>query len=164
METTDLLLHLLGLVLILTGLAGAILPALPGLPLVFGGLWLIAWAGDYARVGGVMLGVLGVLLAAGLLLDFIAGSLGAKRFGASPQAIAGSLLGAFVGVFFGLPGLILGPFLGAVIGELRARRTVGEAAVSGVGAWVGLMLGIVAKLVIALVMIGVFAFDYFIGT
>lgn len=162
MDTTSLLLHLLGLGLILIGLAGAVLPALPGLPLVFGGLWVIAWAGDYLHVGTVTLVVLAVLLAAGLALDFIAGSIGARRFGASPQAVAGALAGTFVGMFFGLPGLVLGPFAGAMLGELKARRTVGEAAVSGIGAWVGLMLGIVAKLVIALVMIGVFAFDYFI--
>lgn len=162
MDTTSLLMHLLGVALILVGLAGAVLPALPGLPLVFGGLWAIAWTGDYQRVGTVTLAVLAVLLVLGLLLDFVAGSLGARKFGASPQAVGGALLGAFVGMFFGLPGLVLGPFLGAMLGELKARRTVGEAAVSGIGAWVGLMLGIVAKLVIALVMIGVFAFDYFV--
>lgn len=161
MESLDLIFSLLGLVLVLVGLAGAVLPALPGLPFVFGGLWLIAYADHYARVGPAMLGVLAAMLVVGLVMDFVAGSLGAKRFGASPQAITGSLIGAFVGMFFGLPGLVLGPFVGAVIGELRARRSVGEATISGIGAWVGLMLGIVAKLVIGLVMIGVFAFDYF---
>jgi uncharacterized protein len=163
MESLPLMMTLLGFVLIAVGLAGAVLPALPGLPFVFGGLWALAYAGDYARVGTLTLGILAVLLVVGLLLDFIAGSLGAKKFGASPQAVAGSLIGAFVGVFFGLPGLILGPFLGAVLGELKAQRSVEQATISGVGAWIGLMLGIVAKLVIALVMIGVFAFDYFVN-
>lgn len=164
MDSIDLLLTVLGLATIAVGLAGAVLPALPGLPFVFGGLWTLAFVGDYARVGQLTIAVLGVLLAVGLVLDFIAGSLGAKKFGASPQAVAGALVGAFVGMFFGLPGLVLGPFIGAVLGELKARRTVGQAAISGVGAWIGLMLGIVAKLVLSLVMIGVFAFDYFIGT
>ena len=163
MENTDLVFILLGFVLVAVGLAGAVLPALPGLPFVFGGLWALDYAGDYTRVGMFTLTVLAVLLIVGLALDFIAGSLGAKKFGASPQAVAGSLVGAFVGMFFGLPGLVLGPFIGAVLGELKARRPVGQAAVSGVGAWVGLMLGIIAKLVIALVMVGVFAFDYFVN-
>lgn len=163
MESTDLLITILGVGLVLVGLAGAVLPALPGLPFVFGGLWALAFATDYTRVGMVTLGILGALLVLGMLLDFVAGSLGAKKFGASPQAVGGSLVGAIVGAFFGLPGLVLGPFIGAVAGELKARSTVGQATVSGIGAWIGLMLGIVAKLVIGLVMIGVFAFDFFIG-
>lgn len=162
MEMSVLVLNILGLVMVAIGLAGAVLPALPGLPLVFGGLWLLAWAGDYAQVGTFTLIVLGVLTAIGLALEFIAGSLGAKGVGASPQAVAGATLGTFVGMFFGLPGLVLGPFVGAVLGEIKARRSAEQAAKSGVGAWLGLMLGIIAKLVIALVMIGVFAFNYFL--
>lgn len=162
METTDLLITILAIGMVLVGLAGAVLPALPGLPFVFGGLWALAFVGDYAQVGRLTIGVLAVVTAFGLTLDFIAGSLGAKKFGASKEAIAGSMVGAFVGVFFGLPGLVLGPFIGAVAGELKAQRSVSEATVSGIGAWIGLLLGIVAKLVIALVLIGVFAFDYFI--
>lgn len=162
MEWTEPLMIVLGIALVLVGLAGAVLPALPGLPFVFGGLWLIAFVGDYARVGSVTLGILVLLLAIGLILDFIAGSLGAKRLGASPQAVTGATLGTFVGMFFGLPGLLLGPFIGAVAGELKARRPIAQATTSGVGAWIGLMLGIVAKLVIALIMVGIFIFNYFV--
>lgn len=159
---TVLTLNILGLVMVAIGLAGAVLPALPGLPLVFGGLWLLAWAGNYAQVGAFTLSILAVLLVIGLALEFIASSLGAKGVGASPQAVVGATLGTFVGIFFGLPGLVLGPFVGAVLGEIKARRSLGQAAKSGVGAWVGLLLGIVAKLVIAFVMIGLFAFTYFV--
>lgn len=162
MEMTELVLWMLGLAMVVIGLAGAVLPALPGLPLVFGGLWLLAWAGNYADVGAVTLTVLAVLLVIGLALEFIASSIGAKGVGASPQAVAGATLGTFVGMFFGLPGLVIGPFAGAVLGEIRARRSVGQAAKSGIGAWVGLLLGIIAKLVIAFVMVGVFAFNYFL--
>lgn len=162
MEWTEPLMIVLGFAMVLVGLAGALLPALPGLPFVFGGLWTLAFVGDYDRVGGFTLGVLGALLAAGLVLDFIAGSLGARKLGASPQAVAGATVGTFVGMFFGLPGLLLGPFIGAVAGELKARRPIAQATTSGIGAWIGLMLGIVAKLVIALIMVGIFVFDYFI--
>lgn len=162
MEATDLLMWLLALALIVVGLAGAVLPALPGLPCVFGGLWLAAWIDHYARVGAWTLAVLAALLVIGLALDFIAGSLGAKKVGASPQAVAGATLGTFVGMFFGLPGLIIGPFAGAVLGEVKAQRSLGQAAASGVGTWIGLLVGIVAKLVISIVMIGIFVFTYFV--
>ena len=162
MDFNQMLVVGLALIMIAIGVAGAVLPALPGLPMVFGGLWALSWVGAYERVGEFTLAVLAVMLVIGMALDFIAGSIGAKRFGASPQAVAGSLIGAFVGVFFGLPGLILGPFLGAVAGEIKARRPLEQAAFSGLGAWIGLLLGVVAKLVITVVMISVFAFDYFI--
>lgn len=176
MEMTELLYWALALALIAIGFAGSVLPALPGLPCVFGGLWLIAWRGNYLEVGSITLVALAVLLAIGLALDFIASSLGVKKVGASPQAVTGATLGTLVGVFFGIPGLIIGPFAGAVLGELKAqqaaRRTdppgaarsaggvVSQAAASGIGAWIGLILGILTKLVIALMMIGIFVFDY----
>ncbi|MGQ0530154.1 MAG: DUF456 domain-containing protein [Panacagrimonas sp.] len=162
MDFNELLVIGLALIMVAIGVAGAVLPALPGLPMVFGGLWALSWVGDYERVGVFTLTLLAVLLVIGMALDFIAGSIGAKRFGASPQAVAGSLVGAFVGVFFGLPGLILGPFIGAVAGEIKARRPLEQAAFSGLGAWIGLLLGVVAKLVITVVMLAVFAFDYFV--
>lgn len=160
MESSDLLVTVLALLMLAIGVAGTVLPALPGLPLVFGGLWALAWVGDYARVGVFTLSILAVLLVIGMALDFVAASLGARKFGASREAVAGALVGALVGVFFGLPGLILGPFIGAVAGELKARRPMEQAALSGVGAWIGLMAGILAKLVITVVMLAVFAFDY----
>jgi uncharacterized protein YqgC (DUF456 family) len=89
-------------------------------------------------------------------LDLAAGALGAKRFGASRQAIVGAGIGALVGLFFALPGMLLGPFLGAVAGELLARRDLEQAGRAGVGAWLGLVLGIAAKLALSLSMIVVF--------
>lgn len=162
MDFMDLSLYLLALGLVLVGLAGAILPMLPGLPFVFGGLWLAAWTDEYRHVGIFTLVILGVLLAIGLALDFIAGSIGTKRVGASPQAVTGALLGTVVGMFFGIPGLLLGPFVGAVLGELYARRSLGQAAASGIGAWVGLLLGTITKLVIGFMMVGGFALDWLI--
>jgi uncharacterized protein YqgC (DUF456 family) len=162
MELVTLLWWLVALALVLVGLAGAVLPALPGIPFVFGGFLVPAWIDNSARVATFTLVVLGILAAVGLALDFIAGSLGAKKVGASPQAVAGATLGTFIGMFFGLPGLILGPFAGAVVGELQAQRSLGQAAASGIGTWIGLFLGIIAKLVVGIVMIAVFAFDYFI--
>ncbi len=162
MDWTYITFLVLGYLLVVVGLAGAVLPALPGLPFVFGGLWLLAWQDGYAQVGWGTLSFLAVLLILGMILDFIAGSLGAKKVGASPQAVAGAMLGAVLGMFVIFPwGLIFGPFVGAVLGEMKAQQSLGQAARSGVGTWIGLMLGIIAKLVIALIMIGIFAFQYY---
>jgi uncharacterized protein YqgC (DUF456 family) len=147
-------------ILVVLGVLGTVLPVLPGVLLVFGGLFLAAWAQDFARVGWVGLAIIFGLALLGLLADFIASMLGAKRVGASPTALVGAALGGFVGVFFGLPGILLGPFLGAVAGELFARRGLSQATKVGFGTTVGLIVAAVAKLVIAFLMIGTFATFY----
>lgn len=144
--------------IVVLGLIGLVFPALPGPPLIFGGLWLAAWIEDYQHVGLWTLIFLGVVSLLAILADFVAGALGAKRFGASGRAIWGATLGAIIGIFFGLPGLILGPFAGAVLGELSSGRTVNIASRSGVGATLGLLLGMAAKIAAGVVMISVFAF------
>jgi uncharacterized protein YqgC (DUF456 family) len=156
------LLWALAILLIGVGLAGIIVPVLPGIPLAFAGFWLGAHIDGYERVSVMTVVVLAILTVIAMALDFIASAMGAQRVGASRQAITGALLGSIVGIFFGLPGLILGPFVGAVIGELSARRDVGQAATVGVATWVGLLLGTVAKLAISLAMLGIFVFAYFI--
>ncbi|HUQ12039.1 MAG TPA: DUF456 domain-containing protein [Steroidobacteraceae bacterium] len=162
MEITPALLWLLAVALVLGGLAGAVLPALPGVPLVFGGLWLAAWIDDYAKVSVFTLVVVGVLGALAFATDFAATALGAKRVGASGKAIAGAALGTFFGMFLGLPGLILGPFVGAVIGEVMALGSLEQAMRVGVATWLGLLFGTLAKLAISLTMVGVFVAAYFI--
>ncbi len=153
---TQLLLWLSAAVLIAVGIAGLILPLLPGIPLVFAGLVLLAWAENFAFVGWPTLALLGVLALLSYGVDFVASALGAKRFGASPRAIVGAVLGAVVGLFFGLPGIVLGPFAGAVIAEFSQRASVGAATRAGVGAVVGLVFGALLKVALAFTMIGVF--------
>jgi len=162
MEPATLLLWLLSLLLVLAGLAGAVLPLIPGAPLVFAGLWLAAWIDGYARVSGLTVAMLGILVVLALLTDLVAAALGAKRVGASPRAIAGAALGTLAGLFFGLPGLLLGPFVGAVIGELTVRPGVDRAARVGIATWIGLLFGTLAKLALSLAMVGVFALAYFL--
>lgn len=159
---STVLLWLLVAALVLIGLAGAVLPAIPGVPLVFAGLWLAAWIDDYANVGGWTVGVLGVLTLLAVAVDFVASVLGVKKAGASRQAIAGAVIGTLVGVFFGLPGLLLGPFIGAVAGEMAARGRVGQAINVGVATWIGLLFGTLAKLALSLAMIGIFIAAYFL--
>ncbi len=162
MEPETIMLWLLVVALVLTGIAGTVLPALPGVPLVFAGLWLAAWLDDYQKVSSVTVMVLGVLMVLALLMDFLATALGAKKVGASKQAIAGAVIGTFVGLFFGLIGLLIGPFIGAVAGELKARGDLEQAAVVGYGTWMGLLFGALAKIALSLTMVGVFVLAYFI--
>jgi uncharacterized protein YqgC (DUF456 family) len=159
MPALDIALYVLSVVLVLVGLAGAILPALPGVPLIFGGLWLAAWVDDYQHVGLWTLLLIALLGSLAILLDFVAGMFGAKRVGASGAAVWGALIGTLVGVFFGLAGLLLGPFVGALAGELLSGGSVLRSAHVGVGTWIGLLLGTLAKLVLSFMMIGVFVFS-----
>jgi len=159
----DIALYVLAALLMIGGLAGNILPALPGIPMIFGGIWLAAAVNEYQRVGTGWLLVIGALGAFGVLVDFMAGVLGAKRVGASKAALWGASLGTVAGMFFGIPGLILGPFVGALLGELASGKSVLRSAHVGVGTWLGLLFGTLVKLVISLLMIGMFGFAMLLG-
>ena len=150
------ILWILAVLLVLVGLIGAVLPVLPGPILVFLGLLLASWADGFARVGPLTLVLLALMTVAVYGVDFLAGAYGVDRTGASRRAVMGAIVGSMVGLFFGLPGLILGPFIGAVGGEFTVRRRLGEAGRAGAGAWLGLVLGAVAKLAMLFVMLGVF--------
>jgi uncharacterized protein YqgC (DUF456 family) len=103
----DIALYLLAAALIIGGLIGSVIPALPALTMIFGGIWLAAAVDDYHHVGLWWLLILGGLGAAGVVLEFIASTLGAKRIGASRQALWGASIGMLAGMFFGIPGLLL---------------------------------------------------------
>jgi uncharacterized protein YqgC (DUF456 family) len=156
------LLWILAALLVIAGVAGLVLPALPGAPLLFAGLVVAAWAEDFAYVGTGTIVLLAVLAALTYAADFVASALGAKRFGASPRAVTGALIGGLVGLFFGIPGVLLGPFIGAVIGELSVRRDLNAATRAGIGASVGLVLAAAAKIALAFTMLGVFAVARFL--
>lgn len=152
----QILLWLLAALLIVVGFAGLILPAVPGIPLVWAGLFLAAWAEDFTYVGWKTLLVLGLLALLSHGIDLAATALGAKKFGASARAVWGAALGTLVGLFLGLPGIILGPFIGALAGELSGRSSLPAATHAGVGATLGVLLGAVLKIALAFIMLGIF--------
>lgn len=149
-------LYAVAVLLVLIGLAGTILPALPGLPLVFAGMLLGAWVGDFQHIGIPVIVVLGALTLFSLVVDFWATALGARRVGASGKAVAGAVIGTFAGMFFGPVGLFAGPFVGALGGELLHGRDVGQATRVGFGTWLGIVFGTVLKLALAFTMLGLF--------
>lgn len=153
---TPTLLWLLSIALILVGLAGIVLPALPGTILVFAGILLGAWIDDFSRVGGIAVGAIAVLAVLAWLMDYVAAMLGAKRAGASRQAIIGAAIGTVAGIFMGLVGVLFMPLVGAAAGEYLARRHHGQALRVGVATWIGLLAGMLAKFVLAFMMIGIF--------
>lgn len=149
------------IVLIVIGMFGTVLPGLPGTPLVFGGLLLAAWIDDFARVGPITLTVLGVLTLFSLVIDILGAMLGAKRVGASKQAIIGAALGTLFGMFAGIIGLIVGPLIGAVAGELMAKRDIQHAGKVGFATWIGILIATAVKLALVFGMVGIFITAYF---
>ncbi|MGY0556749.1 MULTISPECIES: DUF456 domain-containing protein [unclassified Lysobacter] len=154
--------YLIAALLVLVGLAGTVLPALPGVPLMFAGMLLAAWAGNFEQVGWWVVVVLGVLTVLSIAVDLLATAMGAKRVGASRLALVGAVVGTLVGLFFGIIGLLAGPFIGALVGELIHGRQVRQAARVGFGTWLGILVGTVLKVGLAFAMMGIFAFAWFI--
>lgn len=154
MEST--LIWVLSIALIVLGLAGTVLPLLPGTLLVWGGIVLGAWIDDFARVGTTSVVVVTVLALLAWALDYVAGLMGAQKVGASKQALLGAALGTVVGLFMGLVGVLFMPLVGAAIGEYLARKDQNRAVKVGVATWLGVMVGLIAKVVLAFVMVGVF--------
>ncbi|WP_037585237.1 DUF456 domain-containing protein [Stenoxybacter acetivorans] len=140
----------LALIFLCVGLLGTIMPAVPGLPLMFGGTWLLAYATQYQIIGTTTLIVLAVLVIIGSALDYVAGLLGAKFSGASKQALWGALAGGVIGIFFALPGMIIGPLIGAAIGEFLARRDLLTAGKVGIATFIGFIVGVATKIGCAL--------------
>ena len=161
------ILYVIAALMIAVGLIGTILPALPGLPMIFAGMLLAAWANGFEDIGVWMLVLLGVLTLFSFVIDFWSTALGAKRVGASRKAVIGAVLGMLAGLFFGPIGLFVGPFVGALLGELWHLRKVdrdglGQAARVGVGTWVGIVLGVALKLTLAFAMIGLFLLAWYL--
>ena len=159
--------YLIAIAMIVVGLVGTVLPALPGLPLVFAGMLVAAWADGFTNVPVWVLVLLGLLTLLSLAIDFWATALGAKRVGASRKAIIGAMLGTLGGLVFGPLGLFVGPFVGALGGELLHRRSLdkahlGDAAKIGFGTWLGILFGVVLKLGLAFTMLGLFALAWWL--
>lgn len=157
----DGLVWILVWVALLVGLAGVVLPLLPGLSLIWAAaivhkLFLpdvLSWW----TVGGM-----GVLALAGTVVEWAAGVAGVKWFGGTRWGMAGALVGTGVGLFFGLPGLIIGPLAGAMLAEkLFARRTIAQASKAGAGVAVGFVASTAVRLGLGLAMIGLFLADAF---
>lgn len=141
--------------LILVGVAGTIVPALPGIPMIFAGAWLIGYMEDYQYFGWGTLIALGVLTVISLIIDWVSQTMGAQKAGATKLGLSGAFLGTISGIPFGLVGIFLFPVLGAFIGEMIGHRDMRKAGKVSWATWIGMIAGIAAKLAIAFIMIGI---------
>ena len=150
------LLWILCVLLIVVGALGTVLPVLPGTALIFLGILLGAWIDDFARVGPLVLTLIGVLTVLAWVLDYLAGLMGAKKAGASKLALVGAMLGTIGGLMMGMVGVLFMPLVGAAVGEYIARRDEKHALKVGAATWLGILIGLLAKVVLACMMIGIF--------
>jgi hypothetical protein len=148
----------LAVLMIAVGVAGTILPGIPGPALIFAGMVVGAWIDGFQKVGFFTLTILFVLTLLTFVVDYTAAAVGAKQAGASWWGILGAAVGTLAGLFFGLPGLIIGPFVGSFAGEYAVRRKALEASRIGLATWLGLLLAAVANVALICAMLGVFAF------
>jgi uncharacterized protein YqgC (DUF456 family) len=151
-----ILLWVLAAVLVIVGLVGVVMPALPGHVLILAGLVLGAWAEGFERVGVPTLAVIAILALASYGIDLVATALGARHLGASARAMTGAALGTLLGLFAGLPGVIIGPFVGAALGELTVHGDLVKAGKVGIAAWLGFAVGTAMKVGVAFVMVAIF--------
>ena len=123
----DIVLLILAGLCMLIGIAGCIIPGLPGMPIAYAGLWL-AQITDRVDFSWQML-------------------LGTKTFGGTKYGVWGSTIGVFVGLFFGVFGVILGPLVGAIVGEMLGGKALNESLKAGWGSFLGIFFGTVIKLI-----------------
>jgi uncharacterized protein YqgC (DUF456 family) len=140
--------------LLLAGLAGSVLPFLPGTPLILAGALVYALVTGFEPIGAGRLLILSGLTALAHILDYVGGAAGAKRFGGSRWAVIGAVIGGLIGFFFGPLGVLLGPVVGAVSGELLRSGELRNSLRSGIGAVVGMAAGAAAKFALAITMVG----------
>lgn len=148
---------LIAVALMLVGLVGTMFPVIPSVILIYCGYIVYGLGTGWRDYGLTTMIVFGLITVLTQVVDYLAGALGASRYGGSKAGVWGSIIGAVLGViFFNVIGLIVGTFGGAVVGELASRRPMEEAVRSGWGAFLGFIGGSLFKIMVAILMTGVF--------
>lgn len=145
----DILLALFALVLTLVGIAGCILPGLPGPPINFLALVLVHW--QIEPFSTTTLWVMGILALIVIVLDYAIPVWSARLFGATKTGVRWSIYGMIIGLFFTPLGMMTGLFAGAILGDMQEGRSPVEALKAGIGTYLGTLLGIMVKCVVALI-------------
>jgi uncharacterized protein YqgC (DUF456 family) len=147
----------ISLLIMLGGLAGIILPVIPSTPVIWVGVFIYAAYDGFETIGWSLLLIFAILTIVSLVLDYLGGVIGARKYGATRWGLIGSVIGGIFGFFMGgIVGLVFGPFFGAVLFELIFGKDLRGAFKSGVGTLVGFLGGVIVKLVISVVIIGIF--------
>ncbi|HEX3012383.1 MAG TPA: DUF456 domain-containing protein [Syntrophomonadaceae bacterium] len=147
----DVLIIIIVIALLLTGIAGTVIPFIPGVPLVFIGIAAYGWYEGFHLITPKYLAVIASLTVLSMIMDYVSSLLGAKFFGSSKKGTLGALIGTFLGLFFFPPlGIFVGPLAGAVIGEILAGSDVNKAFKVGLGTAAGLFSGMIFNLVLVI--------------
>jgi hypothetical protein len=142
------------ILLFAVGMFGTVVPLLPGTTIIFAAVVVHRlMLGEAHSVGWWTLGGLLVLTILSHIIDFVSGSLGAKKFGATKWGAIGALVGTVAGMFFFPWGLLLGPMVGVLAGELYGGQGLFTAGKSTVGTFIGTTAGMIAQVAIGMVMI-----------
>lgn len=148
-------------ILVLAGMAGSILPLIPGIPLIWIGILIVGWASGFTALSGTTVLVLGLVTLIAQSLSYISGVLGAKTFGATPMGTAGSFVGMIMGLLFlGGLGVVIGPFIGALLGELFSGRSEQKALRASFGTLIGFFGGTFVQMLVAFVLFGFFVIGF----
>ena len=162
MESKEMVLFSVSLLIMLMGMAGIVIPIIPSIPLVWLGACVFALCTHFEKIRGMLLLVFALLTVFSIVLENLGSVYGAKKFGATRWGIVGSVIGMGVGFYLGGPiGLILGPIIGTVIFELIGGKDYRGALKSGLGNFVGFLGGSLIKFFIGLAMIIIFAWKVF---
>ena len=155
----DVVLIIIGIILLLIGLVGCIIPGIPGPPIAYIGLLIQVFKTENPFTTKFLI-IWALIMVAVSALDYIVPVIGTKKFGGSKRGVWGSVIGLFAGIFFFPPiGLIIGPFLGAFIAELTGGKETESALKAGFGSFIGFLTGVALKLVVT----GLMAY-YFFGS
>lgn len=151
-DNMDTFLIIAGILLLLAGIAGCIVPFLPGPPLAYGSLILLQLS-TYKPFSGNFLVIWGIVTAIILFADYYIPVWGTKKFGGTKGGVWGATAGLIIGMFFFPPfGLIVGPFIGAFAGEMLNNQDGSKALRSALGSFIGFIAGTLMKLGISIVM------------
>lgn len=137
----------IAIILLIAGLVGCIVPALPGVPLSYVALVLLRFTSYGDAVSNRLLIIWAVVTVLVTALDYIVPAWGTKRFGGSKWGTWGSTIGVIAGLFLGPWGIIIGPFVGAVVFELIGGKPSRDAIRAGWGSFIGLLTGTIIKLI-----------------
>jgi len=155
----DIVLVVVGLILMLVGIIGSILPVIPGTPISWLGL-IVLFLTPSLPFEWPFIIITGIIAIGIYILDYIIPAIGTKKFGGSKAGAWGAIIGLFVGIFAPIPfGIIIGPFLGAFIGELAFNKTEGSLALKAAfGSFVGFLTSTFIKFMATVVFFGFFVY------
>lgn len=157
----DIVLLIVAWVLVVAGTTGIFIPMVPGVPLLWVALLILAWVSDFTVLSGTVIVVTGVLMLIAQGVDYVAGTLGAKAMGATTRGVMGAFVGVIVGLLtLGPLGIIIGPFVGALLAELMAGRSERAALRAGMGTLVGFLGGTFIQMLYGMVLLGYFVYGF----